>query len=391
MRVTRRQWLACGGLSLLTACRRTKATGYPGYALIATSGDKSLGVVDLTSFSLKPAIPLGAAPTAVVPHPSGDRSYVLSPSTGSIHLIDSRLRRAASRRLADVLSEIRVTTDGECVVAVSPGTRELIQVDPVSLRVLARHKLAAEPVALDVVPDPEAPAASLAQVAISTGAHGYIELIDLNTGRRTRTSMLGEIGAVRFRKDGQLVLAANLQDRSLSALSVPDLQTVAELPLAMKPENLCFNFDFGQLFVSGEGMDAVAIVFPYMPLEVEQTILAGRDPGVMACSESPGDLFVASQSGSDVCILNIDTRKMLGVVEVGLKPTYITTTPDSQYALILDELSGDMAVIRIPAIRTYHAPGGSSGYWLPRLPASLFTMLPVGEKPVQAAIIPRAV
>lgn len=383
MRLTRRQWLACSGLSLLTACRRAKATGYPGYALIATSGDKSLGVVDLTSFSLKPAIPLGAAPTAVVPHPSGDRSYILTPSTGSVHLIDNQLRRAASRRLADVLSELRITPDGKRVVAVSPGTRELIEADPASLRVLGRHKLSAEPIGLDV--------AISGKVAVSTGAHRYVELIDLTTGRHTQTSMLGEIGAVRFRGDGQTLLVANLPNRALVVLSVPDLQTIAELPLAMKPENLCFNFDQGQLFVSGEGMDAVAIVFPYTPLEVEQTILAGRDPGVMACSASPGegDLFVASQTGSDVCILNIDTRKMLGVVEVGLKPTYITTTPDSQYALILDELSGDMAVIRIPAIRTYHAPGGSSGYWLPRLPASLFTMLPVGDKPVHAAIVPR--
>src|SRR5581483_4292684 len=111
MPLTRRQWLASSGLSLLTSCRRAKATGYPGYALIATSGDKSLGVVDLASFSL-------------------------TPSTGSIHLIDSQLRRTASRRLADVLSEIRITADGKHVVAVSPDTRELIGVDPASLRVL---------------------------------------------------------------------------------------------------------------------------------------------------------------------------------------------------------------------------------------------------------------
>lgn len=382
--MTRRQWLACSGLSLLTACRRAKATGYPGYALIATSGDKSLSVVDLTSFSLKPAIGLGAAPTAVVPHPSGNISYALTPSTGSVHLIDSGLRYLTRDRLADVISEIRVTPDGKRLLAVSPSSRELIEADPVSLRVLARHKLAAEPIGLDV--------AVTGQAAVSTGAQRYVELIDLTTGRHRQTAMPGEVGAVRFRGDGQMLLVANLPNRSLTVLSVPDLQTVAELPLAMKPENLCFNFDQGQLFVSGNGMDAVAIVFPYRPLEVEQTILAGRDPGVMACSASPGegDLFVASQSGSDVCILNIDSRKMLGVVEVGLQPSYITTTPDSQYALILDELSGDMAVIRIPSIRTYHAPGGSSGYWLPRLPASLFTMLPVGDKPVHAAIVPRA-
>ena len=191
--------------------------------------------------------------------------------------------------------------------------------------------------------------------------------------------MQGEIGVLRFRADGQLLLVPCLYDHSLTAVQVPGLQRVTELPLGMAPENLCFNSDAGQLFVSGDGMDAVAIVFPYDTLEVEQTVLAGRDPGVMACSANPAYLFVASHSGSDVCILNVDSRKVIGIVEVGQKPAYITVTPDSQYALVLDEISGDMAVIHVSAIRANRTKSG----------AALFTMVQVGAKPIQAAIVPK--
>ena len=205
--------------------------------------------------------------------------------------------------------------------------------------------------------------------------------------QRKRRRMPGPLGEVRFRADGKLLLAANCREQMLTGLDVPGLETVVDLPLAMQPQNLCFNSDGGQLFVTGTGMDGVAIAFPYVPLEVEQTVLAGRDPGAMACSENPAYFFVASASGSDVCILDIDTRKMIGLVEVGQQPSFIAVTPDSQYALVLNERSGDMAVIRIAPIQANTADAakmrGKAG-------ASLFTMLPVGSRPVQAVIVPRS-
>jgi DNA-binding beta-propeller fold protein YncE len=182
-------------------------------------------------------------------------------------------------------------------------------------------------------------------------------------------------------------LVARPQDRSITVLDLPSLRIVAELPLAMRPDNLCYSADRGQLFVSGAGMDAVAVVFPYDTLEVDQTVLAGRDPGVMTCSDNPKYLFVASASGSDVAILNVDDYKMLGIVEVGGKPTYLAVTPDNQYALVFGETSGNMAVIRIPAIGATIAKSPDKHRY--KLVASLFTMLNVGSKPIHAAIIPR--
>ena len=372
-KMTRREWLACTGTLLASACRRPKGSGYPGYALIAVSGDKSLSVVDLQAFRLVKSLRLPAAPAAVVP--GRVAAYVLTPSIGTVHVIDRKLQLAASSRFADELSEIRLMPDGKQLVAISAASRGLIEVDPTSLKVIVWHRLEAQPVSLDV--------AQTGYVAISTGRNGTVELFNLTTGQHNRTRLSGEIGAVRFRADGQLLLVANFHDRSLTALHVPSLQVVADLPLAMQPQNLCFNFDQGQLFVSGEGMDGIAIVFPFKVLEVEQTILAGRDPGVMACSGNPADLFVASHSGSDVCILNIDTRKIVGIVDVGQTPSYIAITPDSQYALVLNKTSGYVAVIHIPA----NSPTVRADRY--KMGASLFTIIPVGGEPVHAAIVPR--
>ncbi len=378
--MTRREWLALTGLALAGSCTPKKGTGYPGYALISTAGDNSVSVVDLTAFNLSKTVRLNAAPSGIVSRSSPSLNYVLTPSNGSVHILDGNLALVNSRRLADELSAMRLMPGGKRLIAISERVRELLEVDPANLAVIHRHPLNADPKFLEV--------SGTGYAAVSTGNDGTVELIDIENRRHYEVHLEGSVGKLRFRGDGKMLLAANLGSNALTALTVPDLQVIADLTLAMKPENLCFNFDEGQLFVSGAGMDAIAIVFPYQMLEVDQTVLACREPGVMASSENPRYLFVASTSGPEISILNIDSRKVVGVAQVGQNPSYITVTPDSQYALILDETSGDMAVIHIPGIHSGSKMGGLPAW--ASVSTSLFTMLPVGDRPVEAVVVPRS-
>jgi YVTN family beta-propeller protein len=148
---------------------------------------------------------------------------------------------------------------------------------------------------------------------------------------------------------------------------------ITHLPIAVRPENLAFTHDGGQLFVTGEGMDAVVVVYPYYTPRVAETVLAGHAPGVMGVSDSL--LFVASPESGDVSILNIPTRKVIAVTQVGSDPGFITVTPDDEYALVLNRKSGDVAVLRVPSIQ----PNRNKA-------ASLLTVIPVGSKPVSAAL-----
>jgi YVTN family beta-propeller protein len=88
-------------------------------------------------------------------------------------------------------------------------------------------------------------------------------------------------------------------------------------------------------------------------------------------------LLVTNPQTNTVTALNIDTRRLAAVVSVGREPRHIVVTPDSQYALVLDEKSGDLAVIRIASLAA--RPNYKS--------APLFTVLPAGNKPVSAAVV----
>jgi YVTN family beta-propeller protein len=128
-------------------------------------------------------------------------------------------------------------------------------------------------------------------------------------------------------------------------------------------------------------MDAVAIVYPYQT-EVAETILAGHAPSAMATTgpEAGSYLLVANPTSNSVTVLNIDDRRLVSVVEVGQEPREILITPDNQYALVLNEKSGDLAVVRLYSLDN---PQRAHRY----KSAALFTLVPVGAKPVSAAVV----
>ena len=76
-------------------------------------------------------------------------------------------------------------------------------------------------------------------------------------------------------------------------------------------------------------------------------------------------------------------RKLVAAVHVGSEPRHVVITPDEQYALVLNEKSGDMAVVRLPTLARRAMAERQH-------PPALFTMVPVGEKPVSAAVVPFA-
>ena len=75
------------------------------------------------------------------------------------------------------------------------------------------------------------------------------------------------------------------------------------------------------------------------------------------------------------------TRRVLAVLTVGEEPGFIAITPDSQYALVLNHRSGDLAVIRIAAISQRRNEAERRSRTAP-----LFTLIPVGSGPVSAAV-----
>jgi DNA-binding beta-propeller fold protein YncE len=378
-RISRRTLLS--GAAALAACSR-KGKGFPGYAFVANQDGRSVAAVDLSAFTLARQIALNGAPNTVVAHPARPTVYVLTPENGTIFEIEAATL-AVKRRVRPAQSAVsmRLAGDGRSLWLLAREPRALLRVPLDTLRAGTRIPLPQDPDGFELDPRPEGRLAG-----VSFPNEGAVALCDLAAGTATAPLHVGPRPLVAgFRKDGQLLIAGSA-DRTMTMFDVPSGKTVVRLPLPLEPAHFCFLPDGGQLFVTGPGMDGVVIVLPFST-EVGETILAGRAPGAMATwtPQEPQPysyLFVANPETADVTVIDIDTRKLVVVLHTGGAPSQILFTPDNRYALVLNNRSGDLAVVRTAEFTTEKTK------WIERYKTgALFTVIPVGGRPVGAAVV----
>ena len=365
--LSRRSLLAAGAAAL--ACHRRKSTGFDGYAFVANEEGQAIAAVDLTAFAVIRHIHVDGNPTEVV---TADKAavYALTPANGSVHEIEAdRLKVARKAQFGASAVSMKLSAAGKRLFILYREPRVLVCASLDGLNEEWRVDLPEEPIGLDVSHAGDA-------LAISFGAAGAIGLVNIEERRLHRLDTGARVGITRFRRDGKALITADTERRMLLVHDVPSRRLMVRLPLAVQPEHFCFNADGGQLYVTGPGLDAVVVAYPYHTPQIAETVIAGREPRAMAASGSdPQYLFVANPASGDVTILNIPTRRVIAVASVGAHPAHISVTPDNQYALVLNQKSGDMGVL---IIRSDMANRRKS--------AGLFTMIPVGSKPVSAAI-----
>lgn len=372
--LSRRNWLL--GSTLLAACARRKATGFQGYCLVANQEGRTLAVVDLTNFRVRRQIALDAPPSAVLSHPRKPKAFVLAPTVGTVYEFDIATL-AIGRRVhaGNTAVSMRLAPDNSALWVLYSDPASLVEVALDTLRPGRRIRLTAQPGDFDL--------SSRGNLAAITGPQDRtIVLASLASAGIVRTIAAGaEPGFIRFRSDAQQLVAANRMQRALTIFDVASGKIVVRLPLPLEPANYCVHPDGGQMFITGPGLDGVAIYFPYNT-EIWQTVLAGRAPGPMAVTETkPPYLLVANPETNSVTVLDVQTQKLAALVQVGQRPGHILITPDQQYALVLNQQSGDLAVIRLYSL------GAQSERVRRYKSAPLFTLIPVGERPVSAAVV----
>ncbi len=375
--LTRRGFLLTSAAGI--ACGPKKATGFPGYCFVANREGRSIAVVDLNRFQVRARISLDAQPSAIVVSQDSKRprAYALAPESGTLYEVDPATLNVSRRAsLARQACDMRMEQGGKALWALARDPSALVRIPLDTFRPAQRIALAAAPESFELGPD--------RQAAVSF-ANGSIAIVSLQRGAVEHT-VTGPPPApvVAFRQDGKLLMAGSASQRNLTMYDLADGRTVVRLELPMAPRHFCMTGDGGQLFITGDGSDGVTIVYPYTT-EIDQTILAGHEPGAMTLTgTSPVYLLVTNPSSGSITAIDVDPRKLAAVVQVGQQPQTVITTPDpeDQYALALNERSGELAVIRLstfadPRVRSFSRFRA----------APLFTMIPVGAGPVSAGVL----
>jgi DNA-binding beta-propeller fold protein YncE len=373
--ISRRALLA--GCASALGCGHRKAVGLSGLCFVANEAGRSVTVVDLSRFRVRRQIALEAAPAEVISHPS-HKVFVLAPEAGTVYEIDAvklaltRRARAGGRAVG-----MRLAPGNEALWVLYRDPAALVEVPIDSFRPGRPIRLAAAPDAFAL--------STGGTAAIAAAQNRTVVLASLaDAAVRHTIDCVDEPSLLVFRKDGRQVIAGSGPARNLTIFDTASGGVVVRLPLPIEPRQFSMNADGGQIFVSGGGMDAVVVVYPY-ETQIAETILAGRAPDGMAVTDSPGFLLVANPETNSITVLDFENNgKLVASVQVGQEPRHIVVTPaiagQDQYALVLNEKSGDLAVIRMYSLVT---PDLSRRY----RPTPLFALIPVGERPVSAAIV----
>jgi YVTN family beta-propeller protein len=368
--ITRRALV--GGTLALAACSPPKGTGFPGFAIIASEAEHTLSAISLEHFRVTRQLHLEAAPSQVTAISHPQLVLCLLPSRGTLIAVDSGAVAVRQKvRVGDESLTMCLDDDGKRVWVLNKSPNSLVAVDLATFKIAARVHLPGEPLSADF---------RYKTGAVSLPRQGAIAIVEGDRVARTIAAGIAP-GMICFRPDGKAVLAADSEAQMLAVADPAAGKLLVKLALPLKPRRYCYNSDGGQLFITGDGMDAVTIVSPYQT-EVFATILAGNSPSGMAVPRPDPDLpeyLLVTNSGSgDLTVISIFSRGVVARIPVGQDPQDVIITPDNQYALVLNRQSGDVAVIRVPSI----------GAWgnHHKKTAPLFTMIPVGTRPISATI-----
>jgi YVTN family beta-propeller protein len=342
---------------------------FAGYALVVIDQSSQISVVDLAAFALTGKLTFPDPIDSLLQDPERQTLLALAPTTGCVHFMDWPARRMQRTvTLESEARQMRLDPNAQALWISLSNPPSLVRLPLQSNQPDLRVALPAPPISFDVAPYQGHLAASLEGGGIAIVPDPTQPLV-----RRLRRDE--QFGPLQFRSDGRQVIAANHSKLTLSVVRAADAVPVVDLPVAVPARNLCFKPDGGLLFVTDGEHDAVTIVYPYAT-EVDRAVLAGRSPGAMHACDSPSYLLVANRLSSDITILDLITGKLVAIVPVGQEPCFVTATPDGQYALALNEGSGDMAVIRLANVRSRR-----------NKTAPLFTMVPVGERPRSILVV----
>ncbi len=365
--ISRRKLLA--GTVGLSGCGPKLAKRINGYALVANRGSHSIAAVNLTRFRAEKHIALAGAPTSVLAHAGRRKALVLLPDVGTVVEVDAgSLAVSQSRRVADQVISMRLADGEKRLWLLCNSPHALVSLDLNSWKRDRLIPLAYPVQDFDISPDGES-------AVVSYSGQKQCAFVDLRQGRVTQEIRLDtEPGVVRFRPDGKEVLIGSELGRTITVAERGSAKSLVTLPLPFGPKTFCFSLDNGgQMFATGPGMDAVAIVYPYQT-EVAETVLAGREPGAMAINDTL--LFVTNPPTGDTTVMAIAERQVIARISSGEEPCAVILTPDGEYALVLNRKSGDMAVVRLSKLtdlRYKRAP--------------IFDVIAVGEEPVSAAVV----
>jgi YVTN family beta-propeller protein len=326
------------------------------------------------TFGFLLVLPLVASTVRIIQtNSAGEDVHIIDPATnkvvGVIHGIE-------------VNHGVAVAPDGSRYYISNESQSTLDVVDTKSLKVIKSVPLTAHPNNISIAKD-----GRRVYVAIAA-APGTLDIVDTATLEKVKSiPMKGALHNTYVTPDGKYVVSGSIPGK---VITVVDAKTDAiawtlDRELGIRCMAFSTNPDGSTkwIFVQLSGYNGFAVIDFATHMEINRIKLPDLEPGkkpfMYGGNESHGlavtpdgkTLVVNSRLNTAVYSYSLPDLKLLGSVEVGRSPDWVTITPDSKTAYVANAASNSVSVVDIKSMKE-------------------ITRIPVGEVPKRniTAILP---
>lgn len=279
----------------------------------------------------------------------------------NVHIIDPETNR--------VVGEIGGIEVGHGAAAAPDGSRlyfsneadsTLDVVDGRTLRIMAKIPLTGRPNNISARPD-----GSRVYVAVREGS-GAVDVIDTATLTVAKTiPVKGGVHNTFVTPDGRYVIAGTIVGKNLTVIDADteEVAWVKEFDLGVRPMAFEANPDgsTSRMFVQLSDLNGFAVIdfetqeetarieLPKLGPGKEPVYTGGNASHGMAVTSDNSVLVVDSRLNSAVYMYSLPDLTLLGSVDVGRSPDWVTLTPDGRTAYVANAGSNDVSVVDIHA------------------------------------------
>jgi YVTN family beta-propeller protein len=300
------------------------------------------------------ALPLGAASVRIIQtNSAGDDVSVIDPATNKVVGVIKGI---------EVNHGAVTAPDGSRYYISNEAQSTLDVVDTRTLKVTNNIPLSGHPNNIGISKDGKRVYVSIAR------APGAVDVVDTTSLERVKTiPVKGAVHNTYVTPDGKWVVSGSVQAKLFTVINqkTETVEWSLDMGLGVRPMAFVTNPDGSTKWILVQLSDfngfavvdfatrkeVTRITLPDLPAGKAKYMFGGSESHGMAVTPDQKTVVVDSRLNSSVYMYSLPDLKLLGTVEVGKSPDWVTLTPDGKFAYVACAASDSVSVVDVAAMR----------------------------------------
>src|SRR5713226_7577464 len=313
-----------------------------------------MNLTSIRHLGLLLALPLAASTVRIIQtNSAGDNVHIIDPATNKVVGVINGIEVGHGAAVAPDGSRYYFSNEAETTLDV---------VDQKTLKVIKRIPLSGHPNNIAIGKD-----GRRVYIAIAV-APGAVDVIDTTSMERVKSiPVKGALHNTYVTPDGKYVVTGSIPSKTVTVIDAQSETPVWSLvmDLGIRPMAFATNPDGTTkwLFVQLSGFNGFAVVdfathkeiprikLPDLPPARAPFLQGGNESHGLAVTSDGKTLVVNSRLNSAVYSYSLPDLKLLGSVDVGRAPDWVTLTPDGKTAYVANAASNSVSVVNIGSMK----------------------------------------